>query len=365
MAKEKIRILYLDDEINNLSAFKAGFRRNFEIYTVDNAVDALRILDEIEIHIALADQRMPKMSGVEFFEKVHEKHPDIIRILITAYTNSQTIIDAVNKGKINQYVVKPWEPQHLKNIIESSYEAYRAKKELKIKNEQLQKTNDELNRFVYSASHDLRAPLMSILGLVELSRMEKGATDPFQYLRMIETSVIKLDSFIQNIIEYYQNARAEDSRTRIDFQSLINEVVSSLENTDNKVDFQISIEEEAPFSSDEFRIRVILSNLISNAIKYQKANSERSLVKITVKTDEHRARITIQDNGVGILDEHVESIFKMFFRTKSHNRAPGTGIGLYIVKEALSKIGGEITVNSVYGEGTTFELTLANSNETK
>ncbi len=209
MSKDRIRVLYLDDEDNNLQAFKAGFRRNFEIYTVNNAADAFRILDEIEIQIALADQRMPKMSGVEFFEKVHEKHPDVIRILITAYTNSQTIIDAVNKGRIDQYVVKPWDPNFLRNLIETFHATYLARKELKLKNEELQKTNDELNRFVYSASHDLRAPLMSILGLVELARLDRENSDPFEYLHMIESSVQKLDSFIQNIIEYYQNARAE------------------------------------------------------------------------------------------------------------------------------------------------------------
>lgn len=360
MSKERARILYIDDEDNNLKAFKASFRRDFEIYTVSDANEAYRLLDEIEIHVALADQRMPQVSGVDFFEKIQKKHPDVVRILITAYTNSQTIIDAVNKGKINQYVVKPWDPQNLKNIIDSSYEAYRVKKELKIKNEELIKTNDELNRFVYSASHDLRAPLMSILGLVELSRLEKGAGDPYVYLDMIERSVQKLDSFIQNIIEYYQNARAESNHGQVLFEPLVHEVVETLKNTDPSVNFVIDVNQEVPFHSDEFRIHVILSNLISNAIKYQKNDASNPQVNIMIKSDAQKAIIQIKDNGVGILQEHLESIFKMFFRTKTLNRTPGTGIGLYIVKEALSKIGGEIKVHSVYGEGTSFELVLPN-----
>lgn len=360
MSKDRIRILYIDDEEHNLNAFKAGFRRDFEIYTVNNAADGYRILDEVEIHIALADQRMPEISGVEFFEKMHEKHPDIVRILITAYTNSQTIIDAVNKGKINQYVVKPWDPQNLKSIIETSYSAYQAKKELKITNEELLKTNDELNRFVYSASHDLRAPLMSILGLVELSRLEKEEGNPYLYLDMIEKSVSKLDNFIQNIIEYYQNARAESAYERIQFEPLVKEVVETLRNTDQNVRFILDIKQEGDFCSDEFRIHVVLNNLVSNAIKYQKSDSDSPEVRISVNANEQRALIRIQDNGVGILQEHLESIFKMFFRTKTQDRTPGTGIGLYIVKEALSKIGGEIKVSSEYGTGTTFDLILPN-----
>ena len=360
MNRERVRILYIDDEENNLTAFRAGFRRDFEIYTVNNAQDAFRILDEIDIHIALADQRMPKVSGVQFFEKMHEKHPDIIRILITAYTNSQTIIDAVNKGKINQYVVKPWDPQNLKSIIETCYETYRARMELKHKNEELSKANDELSRFVYSASHDLRAPLMSILGLVELARMERDHTDPYQYLEMIERSVQKLDHFIQNIIEYYQNARAEYDFESVEFQPLVDDVVEALSNTDRNVKFVVNVKQEGTFKSDEFRIRVILNNLISNAIKYQKSDDSSPVVHIDIQADEKKAELQIRDNGVGILQEHLENIFKMFFRTKTQNRTPGTGIGLYIVKEALSKIGGDIKVNSVYGEGTTFMLTLPN-----
>lgn len=360
MSKERARILYIDDEDNNLKAFKASFRRDFEIYTVSDAAEAYRILDEIDIHVALADQRMPKVSGVEFFEKIQEKHPDIVRILITAYTNSQTIIDAVNKGKINQYVVKPWDPQNLKNIIDSSFDAHQVKKELKHKNSELLKTNDELNRFVYSASHDLRAPLMSILGLVELSRLEKGSGDPYVYLDMIERSVQKLDVFIQNIIEYYQNARAESNYEQIEFKTLVSEVVETLKNTDPSVKFNLDIEQEGEFYNDEFRVHVIMNNLVSNAIKYQKSDNSNPEVNIQIRADQKKATIKIKDNGVGILQEHLENIFKMFFRTKTQNRTPGTGIGLYIVKEALSKINGEIQVNSVYGEGTTFELVLPN-----
>lgn len=364
MRNERIRVLYLDDEENNLNAFKAGFRREYEIYTFSDHVEALRILDEVEIHVAITDQRMPRITGVEFFEKVVQKHPDVVRILLTAYTNSQTIIDAINKGKIHSYVIKPWDPQHLRSVIEASYDTYQARKELQLKNEELLKANEELSRFVYSASHDLRAPLMSILGLVEISRMEKGTGDPYHYLDMIETSVKRLDVFIQNIIDYYQNARSEQSHARINFHVLIKDVIESLKNMDPNIEFKIDIKQSGDFICDEFRLRVILSNIVSNAIKYQKQDSDAPWVEIKIDANAERATIKIGDNGVGILKEHLDNVFKMFFRTKSNQKhSPGTGIGLYIVKEALAKLNGSIDVHSVVNEGTTFTLLIPNHSQ--
>jgi signal transduction histidine kinase len=365
MAAERIKILYLDDEVNNLAAFKATFRRNFEIYTASSAEEAYRILEIASVHIILADQRMPEVSGVEFFEKVNELYPNPRRILITGYTNSQTIIDAVNKGQIHRYVVKPWDAVHLKSIIETCYDTYKAKQELQLKNEELSKINEELSRFVYSTSHDLRAPLMSILGLINVARMEKEDGDFDYYMDLMEQSVQKMDEYIQNILEYYQNARAGEEYDQINFKTLVDEMLESLHAYDQKIKFLVEIDSGPPFYSDKFRMRIILSNLISNAIKYQRSDNPEPVVKIHINSDKSQAYIRIEDNGMGILQEHLESIFKMFFRARTSTQKPGTGIGLYIVKEALTRIGGQIKVSSRPGQGTTFELFIPNKHESK
>ncbi|MBC7450182.1 MAG: response regulator [Cytophagales bacterium] len=125
----KVRILYVDDEVNNLSAFKANFRRMYDVYTAESAAEGRKILESTEIEIILTDQRMPEMTGVEFLESIITDFPDPIRILITGYTDMQALIDAVNKGQIYRYLHKPWNEEELKIFIDQASELYGLRKE--------------------------------------------------------------------------------------------------------------------------------------------------------------------------------------------------------------------------------------------
>jgi two-component system sensor histidine kinase/response regulator len=363
MKENRIRILYIDDEVHNLNAFKASFRRSYEIYTANSAQEGKQVLKSIDdVHIIIADQKMPQTTGVEFFYEIKETLPDPIRILLTGYTDVEDIIDAINKGHIYSYVKKPWDDHELHKTINNAFEIYTARKKLNEKIHELEKINDELNRFIYSTSHDLRSPLMSVLGIINLSRLDNSVTDPNGYLDMIESCVQKLDGFIQKIIEYYRNSRLEVEYEKIDFNTLLQECVSAFRPQNTAIEFQISVDQPVDFKGDTFRIGVILNNLISNAVKYQKPDEVNPKVNLTVKVEPHKATLWIEDNGIGILTEHLNHIFKMFFRSKNNNK-PGSGIGLYIVKEALSKIGGAINVESKFGEGTQFEITIPNKND--
>jgi len=362
MKDSRIRILYIDDEIHNLNAFKASFRRSYEIYTANSAQEGKLLLKEIMVHIIIADQKMPVTTGVDFFNEIKETLPDPIRILLTGYTDVEDIIDAINKGHIFSYVKKPWDENELHRTINNAYEIYRTRKQLKEKIEELEKTNDELNRFIYSTSHDLRSPLMSVLGIINLTRLDNSVVDPNNYVGMIESCILKLDGFIQKIIEYYRNSRLDVEYEKIDFNNLLNDCIIAFRPQDTSIQFQMSVDQSFDFKGDTFRISVILNNLISNAVKYQKPDESNPMVDLSVKVEPHKATICIKDNGIGILSEHLNNIFKMFFRSKNNNK-PGSGIGLYIVKEALNKIGGTINVESKYGEGTQFEISIPNRNE--
>lgn len=359
MKREKIRILYIDDEVNNLNAFKASFRRQYEIYTASEILAARKILQDIRIHVIMADQRMPGTTGVEFFNSIKEIHPDPIRILLTGYTDVEALVDAINKGQIYRYIRKPWDEYEIQTAISNAYELYSARKEIHEKVIELEKANDELSRFIYSASHDLRSPLMSILGIINLSKLDQSVSDPNDYMKMIETSIIRLDGFIQKIIEYYKNSRLELDQEKIQFQQLIQECIDTCRHQSPAIHFEMDVHQDVDFIGDAFRISIILNNLVSNAVKYQKPGESHPKVMVRAHVDLHKAVIIIEDNGIGILREHLNSIFKMFFRTKNNNK-PGTGIGLYIVKEALSRIGGQISVSSTYGEGSRFEITIPN-----
>lgn len=141
---KKIAILYVDDEENNLLAFKATFRIKHQVLTALSGDEALKILENNHIDIIITDQRMPEMTGVEFLEKVLEKYPDPMRILLTGYADMNAVVEAVNKGKIFHYVTKPWNEEELDLTINKAYAKYLEKVQLKEMNEKLEGSNDQL-----------------------------------------------------------------------------------------------------------------------------------------------------------------------------------------------------------------------------
>lgn len=233
-------------------------------------------------------------------------------------------------------------------------------RQLEKQNEELKKANAELDRFVYSSSHDLRAPLASVLGLINLALMEDSSQQKDVYIRMMEGSINRLDRFIQDIINYSRNSRMEVSKDVMDFAQLTADTIDNLSYMDdvNAISFSTSFDIQAPFVSDYRRISVIFSNLIGNAIRYRSRSVDQSVVKVKVKTNAKEATILVEDNGVGIDPEYIDKIFDMFF--KASNEKHGSGIGLYIVKETVNMLQGSIMVESKTRIGSTFTVTLPN-----
>ena len=144
MGKQSINILYVDDEVHNLTAFKAAFRRVFNIFTAESAAEALQILKSETIHIVVSDQRMPVMTGVEFLQSIIPEYPDPIRILLTGYADISAVIDAINKGQVYLYITKPWEEEELKLNLEKAFEIFVLRRENKLLTEQLLIVNEQL-----------------------------------------------------------------------------------------------------------------------------------------------------------------------------------------------------------------------------
>ena len=144
MTDKKVNILYVDDEMNNLVSFKATFRLKYNVFTANGGEEAIKILDENEMHIIITDQRMPGMTGVEFLERIIEKHPDPMRILLTGYSDLNAVIDAVNKGKIFHYLSKPWNEEELEQTIQRAFDIYSKRKEEQQITDKLALSNDQL-----------------------------------------------------------------------------------------------------------------------------------------------------------------------------------------------------------------------------
>lgn len=223
---------------------------------------------------------------------------------------------------------------------------------------QLEEDNHRLELFTYRATHDLKAPLSSLLGLIDLLRMEEEEMQREGYLQMMEKSVERLNDFIRDIVDYAKNANESIRYERIEFQELVADVLESLEHMEhaNVIEKTITIHQTHEFYSDEHRLKRILENLISNAYKYSSTHRREGYVQVEVKVSPQRARIEVRDNGQGIDPVHQEKIFTMFYRASE--QASGSGLGLYLVKDTVEKMNGSISVSSAVGQGTCFVVDL-------
>jgi len=224
-------------------------------------------------------------------------------------------------------------------------------------NKELSKRNTELDNFVYSVSHDLRAPIASVLGLINLAKKDKDMSMKDMYLEMIHKSAMQQDDFIKEILDQSRNSRLEVKREEILFEPLIDETFSQLKfatSTGKSVEKVITIHQDEPFYSDRWRLKVILNNIISNAIRYR--NGKDPVIKVDILISEHLATLAIQDNGKGIESDHLPNIYKMFYRATDDGA--GSGLGLYIVKEAIDKLNGQIQIESEVGKGTLVKLAI-------
>jgi PAS domain S-box-containing protein len=231
---------------------------------------------------------------------------------------------------------------------------------LQVKNNELKKTNDELDRFVYSTSHDLRVPLTNVMGLIDITEMSINDEAPKKYLALMRQSVVALDDVIRGILDYSRNARAEISMEEVNIRKMVDDVKEAVKyhHHANAIDFRIFINEQIPLYTDKQRLFVILNNLVSNAIKYFNQQEAHPFISIVVQINTERALIFIEDNGIGIPEAYHEKVFEMFYRASS--QANGSGLGLYILKETLNRLNGKISVVSGADIGTTFIVEIPN-----
>lgn len=358
---KKIRVLYIDDEMHNLNTFKAAFRKRYEIYTATGVLDARKILKSIEIPVIIADQRMPGTTGIEFFNSIKSAHPHAVRILVTAFSDVEALVDAINKGQIFRFLKKPWDYYDLQNTITNAYDKYTTKKELESKIKELEKTTDELGRFVTRISQDIRLPVLSALGIINLSKSDPALDGQSEYITIIKDNLQRVDSFLQTMIDYYKNVNTYPEYEEIDFRALIHDCIEICKKQDPSVEFQVKVDQQRTFNNDLYRISIILNSLIANAIQYKNPEAADAIVKLSATTEEDNAIISIEDNGIGILKDHLNKIFQLFFQS-GEVKTSGSGVGLYVAKEALSRLGGEISVSSIPGEGTKFTITIPNQN---
>lgn len=359
----------LQDDVGLIERILSKQGMRFVSRRVDTREDFTRELSEFKPDVILSDHALPQFNSLEALDICKNMNLDIPFILVTGTVSEEFAVSCLKQGA-DDYVLKTnltRLPSAIQNALRQRHHEQKrknAEQALRKQNEELVKINKELDSFVYSVSHNLRAPLMSVLGLINLVQAENKKTDKSlnQYFAMMQESIHKLDDTLKEILDYSRNARSELNIEKVDIKKIIEDSFERMKymQGSEQINKTVHVEKESSFFSDPYRLSVIINNLVSNAIKYRDVKKPSSVIDIHARITPVYMQLTVRDNGIGISEEFRSKIFDMFFRATE--KSEGAGLGLYIVKETLEKLQGSIAVDSVPGEGTTFRIEVPNLN---
>jgi signal transduction histidine kinase len=372
--EKDLKILMLEDLPEDIGLIERILKKEgikFESHYADTKEQYVKALDQFQPDVILSDHVLPQFNSVEALSICRKNLLNIPFILVTGTVSEEFAVSCLKQGA-DDYVLKSnlvRLPSAIINALKQrNVEQKRKTAELTLRNqnEELVKINQELDSFVYSVSHNLRAPLMSVLGLLRLASIEIERTEHetkvlLSYFSMMEHSINKLDETLKEILDYSRNARSAIKTEKVDLQLLLQEGFDRLKYHEgsDQIEKVVEVKGNAPFYSDVYRLTVVLHNLISNSIKYRDSHKKNQFIRVTVEVTNAMAKIEFCDNGIGIPAELLHKIYDMFFRATE--KSEGAGLGLYIVKETIDKLGGRITVDSKFGFGTTFVLEIPNA----
>ncbi|WP_276366340.1 ATP-binding protein [Chryseolinea sp. H1M3-3] len=366
--QKPLKILVLEDVQDDVGLIERELRKGgltFETTRVDSKQGFIEALRQYEADIILSDHSLPQFNSFEALKLCRRSGVRIPFILVTGSVSEEFAVTCLKEGaddyvlksnliRLPNAIVNSLKQKELENERKKSDEAIREQ------NEELVKINRELDSFVYSVSHNLRAPLMSVLGLLNLARLQEGKEEMNQYFQMMEQSIQKLDNTLKEILDYSRNARKDVDVQQVDIRDIVNDSIKRLLYMEGseKITKTIDIIEQSPLYSDAYRLLVIFNNLLSNSIKYRDPQKEENFIHFYITIEKQLLTIRVQDNGIGIPSHFLPKVFNMFYRATE--RSEGAGLGLYIVRETVQKLGGKVDVHSEYGIGTTFEIEIPN-----
>ncbi len=367
-------ILYIDDDEANLIVLKATCAGELNVVTASSGREGLALLAEQEVAVLLVDQRMPGMTGVEVFEVAREQYPDVVRILITAFTDLTEAIAAINRGHIRRYLRKPWEPEELKAALREAVEIYQTRKKIADLETRLLETERTYALGVVAAevAHELRNPLAAMSMNLELARIrldamnrslaEGGSVDPAN-LVSLTNALEKIEGAVESSKKIADGLelshRRRDEETTADLGEILELTLKFMRAALLKrarLEVETAVVPIVQGSPRE--LGQVLVNLLVNAMQAMPDQPpSESLVGVRLAPSDEMGWVQLQvyDNGEGIRENLVDRVFDPFFTTKTQG---GTGLGLAISKKIVEEAGGTITATSVLGEGTTFTVRL-------
>lgn len=348
-------LVWLFVNFENLSFMKEPIR----LWTEGDSIISVQDSLAHQIHNYITSDAQDKAYGANLIEQVH-KNSEIItekeeQFLASLGDTARQVSNLILIVNTIFTIIIIWGAGAFAMLIINRL--IKSEDKLVQKNNELKSINAELDRFVYSASHDLRAPITSLKGLIKIARGENGKQDVEHYFGLMDRSLEKQDNFIQKIISFSRNKRLELKIEELDLGQLVNDVFEQLQFMQQAKNVRlINNVSGLKIHIDPFRLEVVLANLFSNAIKFIDPRKPEQVIEVSAVEKDGFMEISVRDNGLGIPKSHVDKIFDMFYMTTYNSE--GSGVGLYIVKETVSKMGGSISVASQIDEGTTFVIRL-------
>ncbi len=395
-SRQQPTFLVVDDEPDILDAIQRLFRKDYRVLTARTAAEALDLVEQEDVQVVMSDQRMPRMSGIEFLAQLRQTHPEIVRVLFTGYSNIDHVIDAINEGHVYRYISKPWKPSELKLFVAQAFEHYESKRErqellerltqanerLEEQNAMLSAANEELkildrmkNVFMEVVSHELNTPIAIILGYVFLLRKEldgKFGKVTDKALGGIDSSAMRLKRISNRIFKMLSDEGPASTVTleRMHVEEFIAEVQEQVDPflVKREQTLAVSVAPQVDtIEADREKLTDIFLNLIMNAIKFSHDGQTIHLKIEPAEPDNSMVAFCVEDEGIGISKEDLAQIFNAFFSTfesRHHSSGDfefgkrGIGLGLSVAKRFAEMHGGRIEVESTEGQGSRFTVLL-------
>ena len=354
----KRNLLYVDDERANLVVFRAAFKKHFNILEASSAHEALDLLRSNDVPLMVADQRMPDVTGVELCETVKRDYPHTIRMLLTGYTDSDAMMEAINKGQVYSFITKPWERETLFPTLIRGFEAY----DLAVSNSALIERLDHaercasLGRCVAGIAHEMRNQLF-ILPLVEL--IESNYSDQKELAELghfARETHNRLAELIDEVKSFVRMEVENTERTPNNLATLTREAVSlaGMHESIPKRILKLTVSDEPVIPCHKSKIQQVIFNLVKNAADAVESHQNPE-IEIVVDRQDNQARLSVHDNGAGIDPDTLKRIWEPFFTTKGEN---GTGLGLDMSRRIVESHGGSLDCDTGPDRGTTFFVRL-------